>query len=102
MAAMHVSDRPPFVKFSESIPVNVIGRHGRMRSIKKPFKAWAKKIAELRREAEDGPEDCRPLTFFSPVCQENSHFTLLEINDTQLPLFKAIVLVIHFTQDSDV
>ncbi|EED22537.1 hypothetical protein TSTA_060320 [Talaromyces stipitatus ATCC 10500] len=81
MAAMQVADRPPFVKFSECIPVNDIGRHGRMRSIKKPFQIWAKKIAELRREAEHGLEDCRPLTFFSPICKENSHFTLLEIND---------------------
>jgi hypothetical protein len=76
--AMHISDRPTSVKFGESVPVNYIGRHGRMRPATKPFQAWAKNIAQLRREAET--ESCTPLIFFCPILSE-SHFTLLEIND---------------------
>ena len=49
---MHIADQPAWVHFRESIPVNDIRRHGRMRSIKKPFEAWAKEMAELRRKAE--------------------------------------------------
>lgn len=54
--AMHIADRPAFIHFCESIPVDDIGRHGRMRSSKRPFQGWMKKIAELRRKAELGPE----------------------------------------------
>ena len=42
--AMRTADRPAFVHFRESIPVNDIGRHGRMRSITKPSRAWAKEM----------------------------------------------------------
>ncbi|RAO71511.1 uncharacterized protein BHQ10_007523 [Talaromyces amestolkiae] len=75
--AMHIADRPAWVHFRESIPVNDIGRHERMRSIKKPFSAWAKEMVELRRKAEGTV----PLTFYTPVHHINSHFTLLEIDD---------------------
>lgn len=74
---MHIADRPAWVYFRESIPVNDIGRHGRMRSIKKPFKSWAKEIVELRRKAEGTV----PLLFYAPVHHTNTHFTLLEIDD---------------------
>jgi hypothetical protein len=37
MAAMHISDRPDFVRFGESIPLDSIGRYGQMRLIKRPF-----------------------------------------------------------------
>lgn len=77
MAAMHISDRPDFVRFGESIPLDSIGRHGQMRSIKRPFQAWAGKIVMFRREAENST----PLIFYCPVNHDNSHFTLLEVND---------------------
>lgn len=75
--AMQIADRPTGVHFRESIPVNDMGRNGRMRSIKKPFEAWAKEMAELRRKAEG----TTPLVFYSPVYHTNSHFSLLEIVD---------------------
>jgi hypothetical protein len=81
-AAMHIADRPAFVHFRESIPVNDIGRHSRMRSIKKPFEAWAQEMAGLRRKAELGPAGHHtPLIFYSPIHHTDSHFTLLEIDD---------------------
>jgi hypothetical protein len=79
MAAMHISDRPDFVRFGESIPLDSIRRHGEMRSINRPFQAWAGKIAMFRREAENST----PLIFYCPVNHNNSHFTLLEINDSE-------------------
>uniref|UniRef100_A0A093VIS8 Ubiquitin-like protease family profile domain-containing protein n=1 Tax=Talaromyces marneffei PM1 TaxID=1077442 RepID=A0A093VIS8_TALMA len=79
MAAMYISDRPDFVRFGESIPLDSIGRHGQMRSIKRPFQAWAGKIAMFRREAEKST----PLIFYCPVNHDNSHFTLLEVNDSE-------------------
>ncbi|EED20958.1 hypothetical protein TSTA_081910 [Talaromyces stipitatus ATCC 10500] len=77
MAAMRISDRPDFVRFGESIPLDSIGRHGQMRSIKRPFQVWAGKIAMFRRD------NSRPLIFYCPVNHDNSHFTLLEVNDSE-------------------
>lgn len=74
---MHIADRPTSVHFCESIAVNDIGRHGRIISKQKPFEAWVKDIAELRRKAED----IAPLIFYSPIFHTQSHFTLLEIDD---------------------
>lgn len=79
MAAMHISDRPDFVRFGESGPLDSMERHGQMRSIKRPFQAWVKKITSFRREAEGGTT----LTFCCPVIHKNSHFTLLEINESE-------------------
>uniref|UniRef100_A0A093ULD9 Ubiquitin-like-specific protease 1 n=1 Tax=Talaromyces marneffei PM1 TaxID=1077442 RepID=A0A093ULD9_TALMA len=79
MAAMHISDRPDYVRFGESIPLDSIGRHGQMRSIKRPFQAWVKRITMFRREAQD----TTPLIFYCPVNHNNSHFTLLEVNDSE-------------------
>jgi hypothetical protein len=78
MAAMRISDRPDFVRFGESIPLDSIGRHSR-RPIKRPFQGWAAKIATFRTEVEDST----PLTFYCPVNHDNLHFTLLEINDSE-------------------
>jgi hypothetical protein len=50
-----------------------------MRSIKRPFQAWVKKITMFRREAQD----TTPLIFYCPVNHNNSHFTLLEVNDSE-------------------
>jgi hypothetical protein len=79
--AMHIADRPASVHFRDSIPVNDIGRRGRMRSIKRPFEAWVKEIAGLRTKAGDEPEGYTPLVFYSPIHHTDSHFTLLEIDD---------------------
>ncbi|KUL81575.1 hypothetical protein ZTR_09850 [Talaromyces verruculosus] len=79
MAAMHISDRPDYVRFGESIPLDSIGRHGQMRPIKRPFQAWVKKITTFRREAQD----TTPLIFYCPINHNNSHFTLLEVNDSE-------------------
>ncbi|OKL55222.1 hypothetical protein UA08_09507 [Talaromyces atroroseus] len=79
MAAMHISDRPDFVRYGESVPLDTIGRHGQPRSIKQPFQAWVKQIAVFRKEAEGST----PLIFYCPVNHNNSHFTLLEVNDSE-------------------
>uniref|UniRef100_A0A093X852 Ubiquitin-like-specific protease 1 n=1 Tax=Talaromyces marneffei PM1 TaxID=1077442 RepID=A0A093X852_TALMA len=79
--AMHIADRPASVHFCESIPVNDIKRHDRIKPLKKPFEAWVKEIAELRKKTESGLESCTPLIFYAPLCHTHSHFTLLEIND---------------------
>lgn len=79
MAAMSISDRPDFVRFGESVPLDSIGRHGQMRSIKRPFQAWVNQITMFRREAKAN----RPLIFYCPVNHDNSHFTLLEVNDSE-------------------
>ncbi|KAF3407280.1 hypothetical protein DPV78_000137 [Talaromyces pinophilus] len=80
-AAMQITDQPAFVHFRESIPVNDIGRFGRMRLIKKPFGAWKKEIAKLHRKVEIESEGYTPLVFYSPIHQTDSHFTLLKIDD---------------------
>jgi Ulp1 protease family, C-terminal catalytic domain len=75
------SDKCEFPSIFVKAPVNDIGRHGRMRLIKNPFKAWGEDITELRRKAEVGLECHIPLIFYSPIHYTDSHFMLLEIDD---------------------
>jgi hypothetical protein len=80
MALMQISDRPAFVKYDSSIPLDETS-DGQIRPIKRPLDGWAKKIARHRREAKDEFGDACPLVYFCLINHENKHFTLLEINE---------------------
>ncbi|KAL2783537.1 hypothetical protein BJX66DRAFT_121593 [Aspergillus keveii] len=81
MALMQISDRPAFVKYDLSIPLDESGSDGQIRPIKRPLASWAKKIAQHRREAKDDFGEACPLVYFCPINHGNKHFTLLEINE---------------------
>jgi hypothetical protein len=83
MAAMQISDKPFFIKHGESVPLDEIGRYGRIKPIKRPLTGWAKKITELRRQAKETFGDTMRLVYFCPINHGNRHFTLLEINERE-------------------
>ncbi|KAL2782867.1 hypothetical protein BJX66DRAFT_319638, partial [Aspergillus keveii] len=81
MALMQISDRPAYVKYDLSIPLDEPGSDGQIRQIKRPLASWAKKITQHRREAKDDFGEACPLVYFCPINHRNKHFTLLEINE---------------------
>jgi hypothetical protein len=81
MAAMQISDKPSFVRYGYSVPLDEIGKNRRMRAIAAPLAAWSRKVDDFRREAGTRPEDATRLVYFCPLNHKNNHFTLLEINE---------------------
>jgi hypothetical protein len=81
MALMQISDRPAFVKYGPSIPLDETRSDGQIRPIKRPLAGCVKKIAEHRREAKEAFGKACPLVYFCPINHGNKHFTLLEINE---------------------
>ncbi|KAE8396945.1 hypothetical protein BDV37DRAFT_289843 [Aspergillus pseudonomiae] len=80
-ALMQISDKPAFVRYSLSIPLDEENGNGDFRPIKHPLRGWAKKMAEFREKARDPSGDLVPLVFFCPINHQGSHFSLLEINE---------------------
>jgi hypothetical protein len=75
-AAMEITDKPSFVEYGLSVPLDekindIVTR------IVKPFGLWRKKIDEYKREAGSNTRSI----FFCPVNTNTDHFTLLEINE---------------------
>ncbi|KAL4869118.1 hypothetical protein BDV12DRAFT_196550 [Aspergillus spectabilis] len=83
MALMQISDRPAFVKYDLSIPLDDTGSDSQIRPIKRPLACWAKKIAQHRREAKKIFGDALSLVYFCPINHKNKHFTLLEVNERE-------------------
>jgi hypothetical protein len=80
-AAMQISDRPFFVRYGHSVPLDELGRNNRIKPIKRPLAGWAREISTLRQEAKDVGGDAGALIHFRPLNHNNNHFTLLEINE---------------------
>lgn len=83
MMAMEISDRPSFVRYGYSVPLDETGRNGRMKPIKKPLTGWAQKITTFGDEARDTFGDDVRLVYFCPLNHYSNHFTLLEINERE-------------------
>ena len=77
IAAMEISDKPEFVRYDLSIPLDETRNTGQMKPITRPLAGWAKKIAKYRRLAKE----TSGLVYFCPINHRNCHFTLLEINE---------------------
>ena len=77
IAAMEISDKPEFVRYDLSIPLDETRNTGQMKPITRPLAGWAKKIAKHRRLAKE----TSGLVYFCPINHRNCHFTLLEINE---------------------
>jgi hypothetical protein len=78
--AMDISDKPLFVQYRYSIPLDEYGRNDRMKSIKRPFAGWARDIAKIRSQAKELSGE---LVYFCPLNHKNMHFSLLEINERE-------------------
>ncbi|KAF7502222.1 hypothetical protein GJ744_006435 [Endocarpon pusillum] len=83
MAAMQISDKPLFVRHGYSVPLDELGRNGRMRSVKTPLAGWARTMIKLHNEAKEVFENTTRLVYFCPLNHKNEHFTLLEINEQE-------------------
>jgi hypothetical protein len=83
MAAMQISDRPFFVRYGYSVPLDERGRNNRWKPVKRPLAGWAREISTLRQEAKDVGADAGALVHFRPLNHKNNHFTLLEINERE-------------------
>jgi hypothetical protein len=83
MAAMQISDKPLFVRYGYSVPLDELGRNGRMKPVKRPLAGWARKMIKLHNEAKEMFGDATRLVYFCPLNHKNVHFTLLEINEQE-------------------
>lgn len=80
-AGMKMSDKPSFVRYDYSVPLDeYFGKRGMMRRIPRPLAGWRKRV-ESWREAKKKHGTAVPLTYFCPLNHNCSHFTLLEINE---------------------
>jgi hypothetical protein len=82
-AAMHISDRPFFVRVGQSVPLNEFGRDGMLKPVRKPLAGWAGEISTLHQEARGVCRDEGALVHFRPLNHNNNHYTLLEINERE-------------------
>lgn len=83
VAAMQISDKPFFVHHGYSVPLDELGRNGRIKPAKRPLAGWAQKITEYRQNARETYRDSVRLVYFCPLNHYNTHFTLLEINERE-------------------
>jgi hypothetical protein len=66
----------------DSVPLDELGRHGRMKPVKRALAGWGE-IIELRNKAKDMFGDAIRLVHFRPLNHNNNRFTLLEINERE-------------------
>jgi hypothetical protein len=83
MAAMQISDKPFFVRYGYSVPLDELGRNRRMKPVQRPLAGWSQKITEFRRQASEMSKDATRLVYFCPLNHKNTHFSLLEINERE-------------------
>lgn len=81
--AMNISDKPDFVKYGYSVPLDKVGKTRTASPINRPLAAWARRINRLREGERNGSESMTPLVYFCPLNHYGIHFTLLEINDQE-------------------
>lgn len=83
VAAMQITDKPFFVHHGYSVPLEELGRNGRMKPVKRPLSGWARKIVEFRKNARETFGNSMRLVYFCPLNHGDTHFTLLEINERE-------------------
>ena len=90
MAGIAMSDKPPFVRYGYSVPLEQFepsGRGGKMRRVAKPLAGWRKKIEAFRMEAQGQQGGEIRLIYFCPLNCNGNHFTLLEINEQEEKIY---------------
>lgn len=90
MAGMQMSDKPFFVRYGLSIQLDTsepFGRAGTERRVSRPLARWRKKIGSLNKEAQVRHGQGTLLVYFCPLNMNNTHFTLLEINERERKIY---------------
>ena len=75
-AAMELIDKPLYVRYGYSVPLDDLDENGNIFSIQQPLARWRKKIDEWREVEND-----RTMIYFCPLNIGTNHFSLLEINE---------------------
>ncbi|KAL4887994.1 hypothetical protein BDV59DRAFT_196843 [Aspergillus ambiguus] len=83
LAAMDLSDKPAYIRYGFSIPLDEVGPDLQSKPKQRPLAGWAKKIETFRQQARESTGNAASLVYFCPINHENTHFTLLEINDRE-------------------
>jgi len=78
-AGMEMSDKPSFVRYDHSIPLDEEKRN-QIRPIPRPFARWRNKIESWREELNKRGESV-DLVYLCPLNSNRNHFTVLEINE---------------------
>jgi hypothetical protein len=89
MAGMKMSDKPSFVRYGYSVPLNQFERFGSSgtRRVARPLAGWRRTIKRFSSEAQMQKGHNIRLVYFCPLNSNNSHFTLLEINERERKIY---------------
>jgi hypothetical protein len=89
MASIKMSDKPSFVRYRYSIPLDQVERFGRSgtRRVYRPLACWRKTIEKYSSEAQTRQGHSIRLVYFCPLSINNNHFTLLEINEQKRKIY---------------
>ena len=87
MAGIQMSDKPHFIRYGDSIPLDEHSRRG-PKPIRKPLERWRKTIET---QVEHGQNI---LVHFCPLHRDGNHFSLLEINERERKVY-------HFDSKAD-
>jgi hypothetical protein len=89
MTGMKMSDKPFFVRYGYSVPLDQFERFNRSgtRRVSRPLAGWRKKIEKFSSEVQTQQRQDIRLMYFCPLNSNASHFTLLEINERESKIY---------------
>jgi hypothetical protein len=89
LAGMKMSDKPSFVRYGYSVPLDQFERFGRSgtRRVSRPLAGWRQTIERFSSEAQIQQGQVIRLVYFCPLNSNNNHFTLLEINERERKIY---------------
>jgi hypothetical protein len=89
MAAIQMLDKPFFVRYGQSVPLDEIESFGRSgtRRVSRPLARWRKTIEKFSSEAQIQHGQGTFLVYFCPLNRNTNHFSLLEINEQQRRIY---------------
>jgi hypothetical protein len=77
MAGIQMSDKPFFINYGQSVPLDERFGRSRMRNIPKPLVRWRRTIERLEHHRQN------ILVHICPLNANGNHYTLLEINERE-------------------
>ncbi|XTI85091.1 hypothetical protein V2W45_1328155 [Cenococcum geophilum] len=90
MAGIIMSDKPSFVRYGYSVPLDQFekfGRNGKMKRVARPLAGWRKKVKAFYREARKEYREESYLVYFYLLNCKGSYFTLLKINGQEEKIY---------------
>lgn len=82
-AAMHLSDKPAYVKHGLSVLLDEEGPNSQMQAKQRPLAGLAKTIFAFHEQIKASDGTVTPLMYYCPINHKNTHFSLLEIDVKQ-------------------